>query len=147
MSLKDRLLEDMKAAMKQKDSVKKNTIQMTRAAILQVEKDQKITLDDEAVIEVIVKEVKKRKSALPDYEKSGRQDLIDVLNREAEILQSYLPRQMSEQELEDIVKQTIEGVGASSMKDMGKVMAVLMPKVRGRADGNVVNGFVKKFLT
>ncbi len=146
MSLKDRLLEDMKAAMKQKDVVKKNTVQMTRAAILQVEKDNKITLDDDGVIDVISKEVKKRKSVLPEYEKSGRQDLIDVLNREAEILQSYLPEQMSEQELENIVKQTIEDVGASGMKDMGKVMAAIMPKVRGRADGNAVNGFVKKCL-
>lgn len=147
MSLKDRLLEDMKTAMKEKDLVRKNTVQMARAAVLQVEKDERITLDDDGVLEVIAKEVKKRKSALPEYEKSGRQDLIDNLNRELEILQSYLPQQLSEQELEGIVKETIQDVGASSMKDMGKVMAAIMPKVRGRADGKIINMLVKKILS
>lgn len=146
VSLKDRLLQDMKAAMKEKDIIKKNTVQMVRAAILQVEKDSKITLDHEGVLEVIAKEVKKRKSALPEYEKSDRQDLIDTLNAEIEILQSYLPQQLSEQELAEIVKETIQGVGASGMKDMGKVMAAIMPKVKGRADGKTINTLVKKYL-
>ncbi|MBZ4645558.1 MAG: uncharacterized protein PWR27_1537 [Petroclostridium sp.] len=146
MSLKDRLLEDMKAAMKDKDLIRKNTVQMARAAILQVEKDNKVTLDDEGVIEVISKEVKKRKDVLPEYEKSGRQDLIDNLNKEIEVLMGYLPEQLSEEQLDEIVKITIQEVGASSMKDMGKVMAAIMPKTKGRADGKTINALVKKYL-
>lgn len=146
MSLKDRLLEDMKVAMKDKDLIRKNTVQMARAAILQVEKDNKVTLDDEGVIEVISKEVKKRKDVLPEYEKSGRQDLIDNLNKEIEVLMGYLPEQLSEEQLDEIVKITIQEVGASSMKDMGKVMAAIMPKTKGRADGKTINALVKKYL-
>jgi hypothetical protein len=146
VSLKDRLLEDMKAAMKDKDLIRKNTVQMARAAILQVEKDNKVTLDDEGVIEVISKEVKKRKDVLPEYEKSGRQDLIDNLNKEIEVLMGYLPEQLSEEQLDEIVKITIQEVGASSMKDMGKVMAAIMPKTKGRADGKTINALVKKYL-
>jgi hypothetical protein len=146
VSLKDRLLEDMKVAMKDKDLIRKNTVQMARAAILQVEKDNKVTLDDEGVIEVISKEVKKRKDVLPEYEKSGRQDLIDNLNKEIEVLMGYLPEQLSEEQLDEIVKITIQEVGASSMKDMGKVMAAIMPKTKGRADGKTINALVKKYL-
>ncbi len=146
MSLKAKLLEDMKTAMKEKDTIRKNTVQMVRAAILQTEKDQKVTLDDEGILDVISKEAKKRKSVLPEYEKSGRQDLIDNLNRELEILFNYLPQQLSEQELDEIVRQVIQDVGASSMKEMGKVMAAIMPKVKGRADGKAINVLVKKYL-
>lgn len=146
MSLKDRLLEDLKNAMKDKDVVKKNTVQMVRAAILQVEKDNKISLDDDGVLEVIAKELKKRRDVLPEYEKSGRKDLIDSLSAEAEILLQYLPRQLTEEELEDIVKQAIEETGAASQKDLGKVMQTVMPKVKGRADGKMINIIAKKIL-
>jgi len=146
MSLKDQLLEDMKNAMKDKDVLKKNTIQMVRAAILQVEKDNKITLDDGGILEVIAKELKKRRDVLPEYEKSGRQDLIDSLNAEAEILMKYLPAQLTEAELEVIVKQVIEETGASSARDMGKVMQAVMPKVKGKADGKMINMIAKKLL-
>ncbi|MGE4282267.1 MAG: GatB/YqeY domain-containing protein [Clostridia bacterium] len=146
MSLKDRLLEDMKSAMKDKDTIRKNTIQMTRAAILQIEKDNKVILDDEGIIDVLAKEVKKRKDVLPEYQKSERQDLIDDLNREIEVLMGYLPEQLSEEELEEIVKAAIEEVGASSMKDMGKIMTAVMPKTKGRADGKMINALVKKYL-
>ncbi len=147
MSLKDILLEDMKTAMKDKDTIKKNTVQMTRAAILQVEKDDRITLDDEGVLEIIAREVKKRKSSMPEFEKSGRQDLIDNLNTEINILSAYLPEQISEAELEEIIKSVIVEVGASSMQDIGKVMAAIMPKTKGRADGKVINTLVKKALS
>ncbi|MDK2800093.1 MAG: uncharacterized protein PWP27_1775 [Clostridiales bacterium] len=147
VSLKDRLLEDMKNAMKDKDPIKKKTVQMARAAILQFEKDNKTTLDDEGIVEIIAKEVKKRKDVLPEYEKSGRQDLIDELKQEIAILMDYLPEQLSEDELDVMVKETIEEVGASSMKDMGKVMAAIMPKTKGRADGKTINTLVKKYLT
>ena len=102
MSLKDKLMDDLKSAMKDKDTIRKNAVQMVRASVLQVEKDNKITLDDEGVIEVVAKEVKKRKDVLPEYEKSGRQDLIDDLSREIEVLMAYLPQQMSEEEIEAV---------------------------------------------
>jgi len=146
MSLKEQLLEDMKEAMKQKDTVRKNAIQMARAAILQTEKDNQITLDDDGVTDVIAKEVKKRKDVLPEYEKSGRDDLVRDLKTEIETLMKYLPQQLTEEELEAIVRQTVEETGASSPRDMGRVMQAVMPKVKGRADGKMVNAIVKKIL-
>jgi len=146
MSLKERLLEDMKTAMKDKDAIRKNTIQMARSAVLQIEKDTKTTLDDDGVIEIIAKEMKKRRDSLPEFEKSGRQDLIDNLKAEIEILLQYLPEQLTEPELEAIVKQAIRETGAVSAREMGKVMQAVMPKVKGKADGRIVNQVVKKLL-
>ncbi|MBE7060868.1 MAG: GatB/YqeY domain-containing protein [Ruminococcaceae bacterium] len=146
MMLKEQLANDLKDAMKAKDEIKKNAVQMVRAGVLQVEKDKKITLDDEGIIEVIAKEVKKRKDVLPDFEKAGRADLIEATQREIEILTKYLPSQLTEEELDKIVSETVSEIGASSMKDMGKVMSALMPKVKGRADGKTVNELVKKHL-
>ncbi len=146
MSLKERLLEDMKSAMKDKDTIKKNTVQMARAAILQVEKDNKVTLDDDGILDIIGKEVKRRRDVLPDYEKSGRQDLIDDLKAEIEVLLQYLPEQLTEEELEVIVRQAVQDTGATSVKDMGKIMQEVMPKVKGRADGKMINGIVKKII-
>ena len=146
MSLKEQLLEDMKEAMKQKDTVRKNAIQMARAAILQTEKDNRITLDDDGVTDVIAKEVKKRRDVLPEYERSGREDLVRDLKTEIETLMKYLPQQLTEEELEAIVRQTVEETGASSPRDMGRVMQAVMPKVKGRADGKMVNAIVKKIL-
>ncbi len=147
MTLKEQLLEDMKTAMRDKDSVRKETIQMVRSGILQVEKDQKVTLDDEGVIDVIAKEVKRRKDVLPDYEKSGRTELIDGIKAEIDVLLHYLPSQLTEAELEPIVKETIEEIGAVSMRDMGKIMTAIMPKIKGRADGRTVNEMIKKILS
>ena len=147
MSLKDVLLQDMKAAMKDKDVLRKNAIQMTRAAILQIEKDKQITLDDAAVIEVIAKEVKKRKDSISDFEKGGRADLVEAAQAEIAALAGYLPAQLSEDEITELVKAAISETGAVSMKDMGKVMANLMPKTKGKADGSVVNGIVKSLLS
>jgi len=146
MALKDILMEDLKSAMKEKNVPKKNAIQMARASVLQVEKDNKVTLDDEGVIEVIAKEVKKRKDVLPDYEKSGREDLIKEINIEIETLMAYLPEQLTDEEIDELVKKVVTETGASSMKDMGKVMAALMPLTKGRADGKKVNLSVKKYL-
>lgn len=146
MSLKEQLLEDMKDAMKKKDTVRKNAIQMARAAILQTEKDNRITLDDDGVTDVIAKEVKKRRDVLPEYERSGREDLVRDLKVEIDTLMKYLPQQLTEEELEAIVRQTVEETGASSPRDMGRVMQAVMPKVRGRADGKMVNAIVKKIL-
>ncbi len=146
MSLKERLLEDMKAAMRDKDVIRKNTVQMARSAVLQVEKDNKIALDDDGVLEIIAKEVKKRKDSLPEYEKSGRQDLINNLKAEIDALLQYLPEQLTEEELEVIVREALKETGASSQKDIGKIMQAVLPKVKGRADGKMVNQIVKKIF-
>jgi uncharacterized protein YqeY len=146
MSLKQQLLEDMKAAMKEKDSVKKDAIQMVRTSILQTEKDNRITLEDDGVIEIIAKEVKKRKGILPEYEKSGRQDLIEKLKYEIDVLTKYLPQQLTEDELEKIVREVVREIGAGSPADIGRTMKEVLPKVSGRADGKTVNEIVKRIL-
>ncbi|MFZ5989813.1 MAG: GatB/YqeY domain-containing protein [Bacillota bacterium] len=146
MSLKERLLEDMKIAMRDKDTIKKNTVQMARSAVLQIEKDSRITLDDDGILEIIAKEVKKRRDALPEFEKAGRQDLVDNLKAEIDVLLQYLPKQLTEEELEVIVKDTIQETGASSAKDIGKIMQAVLPKIKGRADGKMVNQIVKKLI-
>ena len=147
MSLKDRLAQDLKTAMKDKDTVRKNVVQMIRAGVLQIEKDKLITLDDEGVLEVIAKQLKQRKDTLPDYEKSGRSDLIAELKAEIGFLMEYLPEQLSDDELAEIVKAAVAEVGAVSVKDMGKVMAAVMPKTKGRADGRRINEIAKSLLS
>ena len=146
MSLKDVLFADLKTAMKEKDAVRKDTVQLIRSGILQIEKDKKIELDDEGVIDVIAKQLKSRRDALPEYEKSGRQDLIEKLNKEIEILLGYLPEQLSEEEIQKIVEEAVAESGAASVKEMGKVMAIVTPKVKGRADNKVVGNLVRKML-
>lgn len=146
MSLKERLLEDMKIAMRDKDTVKKNAVQMVRAAVLQVEKDNKVSLDDDGVLEIIAKEVKKRRDSLSEFEKSGRQDLIDTIKSEIDILLQYLPKQLTEEELEVIVRQAVKDTGASSSRDLGKIMQAVMPQVKGRADGKMINEIAKRIL-
>lgn len=147
MSLKEKLAEDLKSSMKNKDTVRKNTVQLVRTAILQIEKDKKVTLEDEDIIEVIAKQLKQRKDSLPEYEKSGREDLISELKREMEVLMEYLPQQLSEDELRPIVEEAVKSTGAASMKDMGKVMAAVMPQVKGRADGRAINAIAKALLS
>ena len=147
MSLKEILAEDLKSAMKDKDIVRKNTVQMVRAAVLQVEKDKKITLDDEGVLEVIAKQLKQRKDSLPDYEKTGRDDLIAELKAEIDVLMKYLPQQLTKEELEVIVKDAIASTGASSIKDMGKIMPCVMPQTKGRADGKMINEIARAMLS
>lgn len=146
MTLKERIYKDMVEAMKSKDAFKKNILSMVRAAILQVEKDTQKELDDEGVISVISKEIKQRKEVLPEYEKSGRQDLVDKAKKEIEIMESYLPEQLSEEEIEEMVKKVIEETGAKSKSDIGKVMGKIMPMVKGRADGKLVREIVTRHL-
>ena len=147
MALKEALMNDLKAAMKEKDIIRKNTVQMVRSAILQFEKDNQKELNDEGILEVIAKELKRRRDVLPEYEKSGREDLIKDINREIEILLSYLPKQLTKEELEVIVADAISETGAASMRDMGKIMAAVMPKVKGRADGKMINEIAKAKLS
>ena len=144
--LKEKLLEDMKVSMRDKNVVRKNVIQMVRAAILQVEKDKQVELTDEQIIDVIAKESKKRKDSLPDYEKSGRNDLINQVKEEIEILSEYLPKPLSEEELEKIVEEVINETGATTMKDMGIVMKTVKEKVGAAADGKTINEIVKSKL-
>lgn len=146
MSLKERLLSDLKDAMKEKDMIRKDTIQLIRAGILQIEKDKHVTLDDDGIAEVLAKELKSRRDALIEFEKSDRKDLVDKTNREIELIREYMPKQLSASEVEVLVKEAIVESGAVSAKEMGKVMKAVMPKVKGKADGNLVNEIVKKLL-
>ena len=144
--LKEKLMEDLKNCMKEKKELRKNVIQMIRAAILQTEKDKQIELNDDQIIEIIAKESKKRKDSLADYEKSGRQDLIDNINEEINIINEYLPKQLSKEELLPIIKEIISETAATSIKDMGKVMKAAKEKIGVAADGKTINEVVKELL-
>ena len=144
--LKEKLLEDLKSAMKEKNTNKKNAVQMVRTAILQIEKDKGIEVTDEQIIDIIAKEIKKRKDSLADFEKANRQDLIDQINEEIEVLEGYLPKQLTDEELEEIVSKIVTEVGATNIKDMGKVMKEAKAQIGARADGKRINEMVKKIL-
>ena len=144
MSLKEKLQEDLKSSMKNKDTIRKSVITLVRAAIKQIEVDQRVELDDVAVMDIISKQLKQRNDSLAEFEKAGREDLIEETKSEIQVLKEYLPQQLSEEELEKIVIETIAEVGAISMKDMGKIMAIIKPKTAGRADGRKINELVKK---
>lgn len=147
MSLKDRLMTDFKEAMKAKDEIRKNTISFARAAVKQVEVDSREELDDQGVITVLTKQVKMRKDALSDFEKAGRTDLLDAYNREIEILMEYLPKQLSEAEITEIVKATAAELGIEGgRQNMGKLIGAVMPKVKGVADGGAVKKIVEGLL-
>ena len=145
--LKQDLMNELKEAMKNKDEINKNTIQMVRAAILQIEKDKGIEVDDDKIIEIIAKEVKTKKDALIDFAKGGREDLVEQTKREIEILQKYLPKQLSKDEIKDIVKSIIEKLGATSIKDMGNVMKEAKNVIGAGADGRTINEVVKEILS
>lgn len=144
--LKEKLMSDLKNSMKQGLTIRKNTVQMVRAAILQVEKDKKIELNDDQILEVIAKEFKKRNDSLADYEKSGREDLINQIKEEIAVLEEYLPKKLSEEELTEKIKVIISNVGATSMKDMGKIMKQAKEELGVTADGKMINEIVKKLL-
>lgn len=144
MSLKEVLMEDMKDAMRSKNVIKKNTVTMVRAAIQRKEVDERIDVSDDAILEIIAKQLKEKKMAIDEFKKGDRQDLIDLTEKEIEFLLKYLPEQLSEDEIEKIVIETIEEVNAQSMKDIGLIMKAVMPKVKGKADGNTVNKIIKK---
>ncbi len=146
MSLKDRLMDDLKTSMKNRDKIRKDVVTMIRAAIKQKEVDERIDLDDEAVIDVISKQVKQKKDAIEDFRKGQRQDLVELTEKEIDILLEYLPQQLTESELDEIVRAAIQEVGANTVKDMGKIMSNVMPKIKGRADGSMVNNIVKQYL-
>ncbi|KXG75868.1 GatB/YqeY domain-containing protein [Thermotalea metallivorans] len=146
MALKERLMEDLKTAMKEKDQLRKSVITMVRASIKQYEVDHRVELDDEGILEIMMKQVKQKRDAIEEFAKGNRQDLVDEAKAEIDVLMEYLPRQLTAEEIAQIVSEVVKEVGASSAKDMGKVMSALMPKVKGRADGKLVNQIVKQFL-
>ena len=132
--------------MKNKDTVRKNTVQMVRASILQIEKDKGIEVEDDKIIDIIAKEVKTKKDALKDFEKAERQDLIDLTNREIEILQEYLPKQLSRDEIKAEVQKIITEIGATSMKDMGVIMKEAKAKMGASAEGKTINEVAKEIM-
>ena len=144
--LKEKLMEDLKNAMKEKNINRKNVVQSVRAAVLQVEKDKKIEMDDAKVLEVISKEHKKRIDALTDFEKAGREDLILQAKEELSVLEEYLPKKLNEQELTEELKKIIDEVGATSIKDMGNIMKAVKEKLGVSADGKMVNEIIKKIF-
>ena len=140
-------MSDFKDAMKAKDEVRKNTISFARAAVKQYEIDNRKELDDEGIVAILAKQVKMRKDALSDFEKAGRMDLADAYKQEIEVLQKYLPAQLSADEIRDIVKTTAADLGIEGGKqNMGKLMGAVMGKVKGVADGNDVRKVIEEFL-
>lgn len=146
MALKERLLEDLKRSMKNKESIRKNTVTFIRAAIKQKEVDERKELNDEEILEIISKQLKEKRNIIEDFKKGNRQDLVDLTENEIQILLEYLPEQLTEEEIKKIVLETIDEVEANSIKDIGLVMKSVMPKVKGKADGNTVNKIVRQVL-
>ncbi len=146
MSLKDKLMEDYKSSIKNKDTIRKNTVVLIRAAVKQREVDERTELSDEQVLDIISKQLKEKKMAIIEFKKGNRQDLVDLTNLEMNILLEYLPKQLTQDEVDEIVKDTISEIGANSVKDIGLVMKSIMPKVKGIADGNMVNKAVRNIL-
>lgn len=146
MNLKQRITEDMKAAMKAKDAARLSAVRLLLAAIKQREVDERIELDDVQVLAVVEKMVKQRRDSIGQYDAAGRQDLADGERFELSILQSYMPQPLAEAEIESLISGAIQETGAAAVKDMGKVMGVLKPKILGRADAGKVSALVKMRL-
>lgn len=146
MTLKERITEDMKAAMRASEKERLSTIRLVQAAIKQREVDERITLDDTQVLVVLEKMVKQRKESIAQFEQGGRKDLADKERREIELLQAYLPAQLSDSELDALIRDAVAASGAASIKDMGKVMGVVKSKAAGRADMAAVGARVKAVL-
>ena len=144
--LKEKLLEDLKDAMKTKNVNKKNAVQMVRTAILQIEKDKGIEVSDEQILGIVAKEVKTRKDAIAEYEQANIEDLIEKANEEIKALEEYLPKQLTDEELVTEVKKVIEKLNATSMKDMGPVMKEAKATIGAQADGKRINEVVKSLL-
>jgi uncharacterized protein YqeY len=146
MTLKHRLAEDLKQALREGDERRKSTIRMVRAAITNAEIERGEQLGDEDVLAVIAKQAKQRRESVTEFAKAGRQDLVDQEERELQILLSYLPAQMSRDEIEVAAQQVIAEVGATSRAQMGEVMRRLMSQLKGKADGGLVNQVVREIL-
>lgn len=146
MNLKERITEDMKAAMRGREAERLGTIRMIQAAIKQREVDERITLDDAQVLGVLEKMIKQRKEAVAQFESAGRSDLVDKENREIALLQSYLPAQLGEAEIDALIGRAIAESGAAGLKDMGKAMAIIKQQAQGRVDMGAVSARLKAKL-
>ncbi len=146
MTLRERIQEDVKAAMKAREAERLGTLRLLTAAMKQREVDERVVLDDAGVIAVIERMLKQRRDSVSQYEQAGRQDLADAEKREMAVLQAYLPQALSAAELEAIVAKAVETAGARAPSDMGKVMALVKPQVAGRADMGQVSALVKSKL-
>lgn len=147
MNLAERLNEDMKQAMKAGEKFRLSTIRMVRASIKNQEIELRRPLSDDEALQIVSRDLKQRRDSLQDFERAGREDLVEQMKGEIEIISQYLPEQLNEEEIKAIVMQTIQETGASSKADMGKLMGALMPKVKGRADGKLVNQLVQQVLS
>ncbi|HTD04860.1 GatB/YqeY domain-containing protein [Undibacterium sp.] len=147
MSLKDQITEDMKSAMRAKEAAKLGTIRLLTAAMKQKEVDERVELTDTMVLAIIEKMIKQRKDSISQFEAGGRQDLADIEKAELAILSAYMPAGLSDAELQAEVTAAVAETGAAGPQDMGKVMAVLKPRLAGRADMTAVSGLVKAALT
>jgi uncharacterized protein len=146
--LREKLAQDLKTAMKEKDTIAKDTIQMARSALLQIEKDQKLEITDSIVVDVIVKELKKRADSLDAFTKGGREELVAQTQAEIKVLRNYMPQQLSEDALRVLAMEAIQKTGAASKKELGKVMAELKPLVKsGQTDGKSVQKLLSELLT
>lgn len=146
MHPKDQLNEDLKNAMKSGDAFRKDTLRLMLAAVKQIEVDQRKTLTEDDVYALLQTEAKKRRDSITEMRGAGRNDLADKEQAELTLIETYLPQQLSREELEVEARKAITESGAASAKDMGNVMKVLMPRVKGRADGKLVNEVVKSLL-
>lgn len=147
MSILNQLNEDMKTAMRAKERDKLTTIRMIKASIQNEEIKKGAELNDEEILAILSREKKQRLESFTEFEKAGREDLTEKLTAELEVVEKYLPEQLSDEEVRTLVKETIDEVGAESMQDMGTVMSNVMPKLQGRADGGQVNAMVRELLT
>jgi uncharacterized protein YqeY len=147
LTLKERLMNDYKEALKSRDEIRKNTINLARAAIKQVEVDTRQELQDEDIIPILAKQVKMRRDAIGEFERGNRTDLVDAYKTEIEVLQTYLPAELTEAQIREIVKTTAAEIGIEGgRQNMGKLMGATMPKVKGVADGGVVKKIIEEFL-
>jgi len=146
MSLKETLMEEFKTAMRNKEKLKKDVLMMARAAVKQKEVDTRQELSDDDIVDILAKQIKQKRDSIEDFKKANRDDLVDQARADIAILEVYMPEQLTEEEIETIVKEAIIATNAQTMKDMGKVMGAIMPKVKGKADGTIVNQLVKKHL-
>ncbi len=146
MTLKEKLMEDLKSAMRNKEKRRKDTITMLRAAVKQREVDERIELADDDILTIVGKQIKQKRESIKDFQKAERIDLVEQAEEEIEILLAYLPKQLTEEEIDEIVREAIAETGAVSMRDMGRIMGVVMPKVKGKADGSLISQSAKKLL-
>lgn len=147
LSLKKRMTDDMKSALRAKDKERLMTIRLALAVIKQQEVDTQETLDDQAVLVILDKQVKQRRDSIAQYDKAGRDDLADQERREMAVLQEYLPEQLTDLEIDALIQQALDTTGASAMSDMGKVMGFISPKAKGRADMGKISGLIKSRLS